>query len=176
MSRGARATAPLGVQGRGDRCRYLGRDARAADHPDRGRRPDRGRARPQARRLAPTTAGRVAAAGHHIRAGATAPAVDPTLPAPLRRALARHGVVVAVLYAPGDEGAVATARAGAASAHAGFATLDVRDEAVARAVALKLTGETDPSVLVVTRPGKIALVLSGYAGADVVAQAAAAAR
>ncbi|HZT91631.1 MAG TPA: hypothetical protein VFA05_06295 [Gaiellaceae bacterium] len=116
------------------------------------------------------------AAGHHIRAGATAPAVDPTLPAPLRRALARHGVVVAVLYAPGDEGAVATARAGAASAHAGFATLDVRDEAVARAVALKLTGETDPSVLVVTRPGKIALVLSGYAGADVVAQAAAAAR
>src|SRR5213080_4928932 len=61
----------------------------------------------------------VAPVVHHVKAGAhkaarrpQAPKVDPTLPAPLRRALARHAVVVAVIYAPtaaGDSDAVKAA-------------------------------------------------------------------
>src|SRR5437773_2264386 len=85
--------------------------------------------------------------------------IDETLPAPLRRALARHGVVVAVLYAdvPGDKDAVQAARNGAHAAHVGFTALNVRNEAVATRVALKLPGSTDPSVVIVRRPGTISL-------------------
>jgi hypothetical protein len=103
------------------------------------------------------------------------PSPASTLPASLRRALASHGVVVAVLYAPGvpgDAGAVAAAREGARDAHVGFTTLNVRDEAVAKAIALKLPGSSDPSVLLVTRPGKIVTLLAGYTDRAVVAQAA----
>ena len=101
--------------------------------------------------------------------------VDPSLPAALRLALRNHGVVIAVLYAPnapGDDAAVQAARKGAKSAHVGFAALNVLDEAVATAVALKLPGSSDPSVAVVRRPGKITLLLNGYVDSDVVAQAA----
>jgi hypothetical protein len=104
-----------------------------------------------------------------------APAIDPTLPAPLRTALARHAVVVAVLYAPGvpgDGAALDAARAGAKGAHAGFAVLNVRNESVAAAMATKLPGSSDPSVLVVRRPGKIALVINGFVDDAVVSQAA----
>jgi hypothetical protein len=101
--------------------------------------------------------------------------IDPTLPSVLRTALARHAVVVAVLYAPGvpgDSDAVDAARAGAEHAHAGFAELNVRDEAVAAALATKLPGSSDPSVLVVRRPGKIALLINGYIDGALVSQAA----
>jgi hypothetical protein len=100
--------------------------------------------------------------------------VDPSLPAALRNALLRHPVVVAVLYAshaPGDEDALKAARAGAHGAHAGFAVLDVSKEKIAQAVALKLPGTADPSVLVVRRPGKITVLLPGYADSDAVAEA-----
>jgi hypothetical protein len=104
-----------------------------------------------------------------------APTPASTLPAPLRHALTSHGVVVAVLYAPGvpgDAAAVEAARQGAQNAHVGFAKLNVRDEAIAKALALKLPGSSDPSVLVVTRPGKIVTLLAGYADRAVVVQAA----
>lgn len=109
------------------------------------------------------------------RHGTRQPRVDPTLPAPLRRALARHGVVVAVLYAPrvtGDSDAVQAARKGAQEAHAGFAVLNVRNEHVATALAQKLPGSSDPSVVIVRRPGTVAVLLTGYADPQVVAQAA----
>jgi hypothetical protein len=104
-----------------------------------------------------------------------APKLDPGLPDPLRRALLHSNVVVAVLYAadaPGDRDALGAARAGARTAHVGFAVLDVRNEAVAEAVATLALGTTDPSVLVFRRPGTIAVKLDGFSEADVVAQAA----
>jgi hypothetical protein len=100
--------------------------------------------------------------------------IDPSLPPALRTALRRHPVVVAVLYAsraPGDGAALKAARAGAHDAHAGFAVLDVSKEKIAQAVALKLPGTADPSVVVVRRPGKITVLLPGYADSDAVAEA-----
>jgi len=100
--------------------------------------------------------------------------IDPSLPAALRTALRSHPVVVAVLYAshaPGDPDALKAARAGAHSAHAGFAVLDVSKEKIAQAIALKLPGTGDPSVLVVRRPGKITVLLPGVVDSDVVAEA-----
>lgn len=100
--------------------------------------------------------------------------IDPSLPAALRTALRQHPVVVAVLYAshaPGDQEALAAAREGAHGAHAGFAVLDVAKESVAQSVALKLPGTADPSVLVVTRPGKITVLVPGYVDSDAVAEA-----
>jgi hypothetical protein len=107
------------------------------------------------------------------------PKIDASLPAPLRRALSRNAVVVAVLYAPrapGDDEAVQAARAGAQKARVGFAALNVHNEAVATAVARKVPGSFDPSVLIVRRPGEVAVRLDGYADPEVVAQAAREAR
>ena len=104
------------------------------------------------------------------------PKVDAGLPAALRQALLAYPTVVAVLFRPGmpgDSDAVAAARQGAGTAHAGFAALDVSNESNARVAALKLTSESDPSVVVVRRPGTVSLVLPGYTDAQVVAQAAA---
>jgi hypothetical protein len=101
--------------------------------------------------------------------------VDPTHPAALRLALQHHVVVVAVLYARharGEDAAVQAARAGARGAHVGFAALDVSNEAVATSIALKLPGSSDPSVVVVKRPGDITLLLNGYVDSEVIAQAA----
>jgi len=115
----------------------------------------------------------------HARPAAPKPHLDPTLPAPLRKALSHSRVVVAVLYAPdapGDDEAVSEARKGARAAHVGFAMLNVRNEAVARAVARQVSGASDPAVLVVRRPGTVALKFDGFVDADVVAQAAANAR
>jgi hypothetical protein len=115
----------------------------------------------------------------HVRPAAPKLNLDPTLPAPLRKALSRSRVVVAVLYAPdvpGDSEAVSEARKGAQAAHVGFTMLNVRNEAIARAVARQVQGVTDPAVLVVRRPGTVALKLDGFVDAAVVAQAAADAR
>ena len=103
------------------------------------------------------------------------PKVDPGLPASLRRALLKHRVVVAVLFAPGvpgDSAAVAAAREGAGSAHVGFASLNVGIESIARVAALKLTSSSEPSVIVIRRPGTVSMVLPGYADSEVVAAAA----
>ena len=103
------------------------------------------------------------------------PRLDANLPAPMRAALERSAVVVAVLDAPGiagDAGAVAEARSGAKAAHVGFAVLNVRDEAVAAALAEQAPNATDPAVLVVRRPGTVAVELDGFADSETVAQAA----
>jgi hypothetical protein len=102
--------------------------------------------------------------------------LDPTLPAPLRKALSHSRIVVAVLYAPdvpGDSDAVSEARKGARAAHVGFTMLNVRNEAVARGVARQVQGASDPAVLVVRRPGTVALKIDGFVDAAAVAQAAA---
>ena len=115
-------------------------------------------------------------AAKHVRPAARKLKLDPTLPAPLRQALAHSRVVVAVLYAPdvpGDSDAVAEARKGAKAAHVGFAVLNVRNETIARAVAVQVQGATDPAVLVVRRPGTVALKIDGFVDAAAVAQAAA---
>jgi hypothetical protein len=121
-----------------------------------------------------------AQAVHHAKKPAVAKLhIDPTLPAPLRQALSHSRVVVAVLYAPnvpGDDEAVSEARKGARAAHVGFTMLNVRNEAIARALASQVDGASDPAVLVVRRPGTVALKLDGFVDADVVAQAAANAR
>jgi hypothetical protein len=112
----------------------------------------------------------------HARPAAPKLNLDPTLPAPLREALSHSRVVVAVLYAPdvpGDSEAVAEARKGAKAAHVGFTVLNVRNEAVARAVARQIQGASDPAVLVVRRPGTVALKIDGFVDAAAVAQAAA---
>jgi hypothetical protein len=115
-------------------------------------------------------------AAHHAKAPVK---IDPSLPAALRTALRSHPIVVAVLYAshaPGDQEALAAAREGARGAHAGFAVLNVANESVAQSVALKLPGTADPSVLVVTRPGKVTVLVPGYVDSDAVAEAVANAR
>ena len=123
----------------------------------------------------------IAAPVHHVAApaktahhGKAVVKIDPSLPAALRSALLRDRVVVAVLYAshaPGDQDALKAARVGAHGAHAGFAVLDVSKEKIAQTVALKLPDTSDPSVLVVRRPGKITVLLPGYIDSDVVAEA-----
>ncbi len=113
---------------------------------------------------------------HHAKPTVPKLHLDPTLPAPLRQALSHSRVVVAVLYAPnapGDAEAVSEARKGAQAAHVGFAMLNVRNEAIARAIAQQVDGASDPAVLVVRRPGTVALKLDGFVDAAVVAQAAA---
>jgi len=113
---------------------------------------------------------------HHAKPLAPNLHLDPALPAPLRRALSHSRVVVAVLYAsdaPGDAEAVSEARKGAHAAHVGFAMLNVRNETIARGIAQQVAGATDPTVLVVRRPGTVALKFDGFVDAAIVAQAAA---
>jgi hypothetical protein len=101
--------------------------------------------------------------------------LDANLPAPLHRALASSLEVVAVITAPGvpgDSDVVDEARAGAAAAHVGFAVLDVTQETVAATLAAWAPNAGDGSVLVVQRPGKVAVELDGYADRLMVAQAA----
>jgi hypothetical protein len=124
-----------------------------------------------------TTTARPAKKAHHkAKRAAQKIQLDPSLPAPLRHALLHSRVVVAVLYAPdapGDADAVSEARKGAHAAKVGFTVLNVRKEKIARAVAQQVDGASDPAVLVVRRPGTVAVKLDGYVDADVVAQAAA---
>lgn len=101
--------------------------------------------------------------------------LDPSLPAPLRRALLHSRQVVAVVYSSaiaGDRAALVEARAGAHAAHAGFAALDVRNESIATSVATWMTFHADPAVLVVRRPGTVVFSVAGLADRETVAQAA----
>ena len=100
----------------------------------------------------------------------------PGLPAPIAHSLHFSKVVVVSLYAKGvtgDQPAVAQARAGAKSAHAGFVAVNVVNEKTARSLGT-FAGTTTalPAVLVVKRPGKIVNEFSGYADSEIVAQAA----
>ncbi len=101
--------------------------------------------------------------------------LDGNLPAPVHQALRSSPEVVAVLTAPGipgDSANVAEARQGAQAAHVGFAVLNVEQETVAATLAAWAPNAADGSVLVVQRPGNIAVELDGYADHLMVAQAA----
>jgi hypothetical protein len=92
------------------------------------------------------------------------------------RALERHPVVVLSLVVPGarvDALAAAEAEAGAKLGGAGYLSLNVLQEGVARALLTKLENVQDPSVLVVKRSGEVASQLNGFVDRETVAQAAA---
>ena len=102
-------------------------------------------------------------------------AIDANLPAPLRHSLRSSREVVAVVISPGvpgDRDAAQQARAGAAAAHVGFTVLDVTRAPVAAALATWAPQAVDATVLIVKRPGNVAVELDGYADQDMVAQAA----
>jgi hypothetical protein len=109
------------------------------------------------------------------------PAVNPVVPpsgfpAVVDRALRRHEVVVLSLVVRGarvDELAAAEAEAGAKLGGAGFLALNVLNEGVARSLLAKLDGVEDPSLLVVTRSGDVAVELTGFVDRETVAQATA---
>ena len=97
------------------------------------------------------------------------------LPTPLVAPLTRSKVVVAVVYAKGDPVAaylLAQARAGARLARAKLVVLNVADDKVASQTATWMNSKVvSPAVLVVKRPGTIAVELDGYADELAVAQA-----
>lgn len=105
------------------------------------------------------------------------PVIPPSgFPAAVDKALRQHEVVVVSLVVPGarvDELAAAEAQAGAKLGGAGYLALNVLNEDVARALLSKLDVIEDPSVLVLKRPGEVALELSGFVDRETVAQAAA---
>jgi hypothetical protein len=105
------------------------------------------------------------------------PVVPPTgFPLAVDKALRQHDVVVVSLIVPGahvDQLAAAEAQAGAKLGGAGFLALNVLNEGVARALLKKLDDGQDPSLLVLKRPGEVALQLAGFVDRETVAQAAA---
>jgi hypothetical protein len=109
-------------------------------------------------------------AAKQLSAGLTA-----GLPLPLARALVASPKVVVAIYnpnAPVDGIAFAEARAGAALAGAGFVGLNVLSEAQIGKLTEQLGLLSDPSVLVFTRPAKLAAKLEGFVDKETVAQAA----
>jgi hypothetical protein len=97
------------------------------------------------------------------------------LPAPLVPALTRSKVVVAVVWMKGDPVAskvLAQARLGAKLAMAKLVVLNVQSDAVAAQTATWMKSDVvEPAVLVVKRPGTIAVELDGYTDQVAVAQA-----
>jgi hypothetical protein len=105
------------------------------------------------------------------------------VPTPLADALKRHTVVVLALVAPNsqvDGLTLAEAKAGAADAHAGFATIHVGNNAQVEALSALLGTSADaqnrlldaPSVLVFQKPHALYVRLNGYVDAETVEQAA----
>jgi hypothetical protein len=113
------------------------------------------------------------AATHH--AAPVAPRFATGLPTALVAPLTRSKVIVAVIYLKGDPVAadlLAQARAGARLARAKLVILNVASDKVASQTASWMSSNVvDPSVLVVKRPGTIAVELDGYADKMAVAQA-----
>jgi hypothetical protein len=117
------------------------------------------------------------------KTAARRPAVIAGVPTPLAEALKRHSVVVLALVAPGSEVdglTLAEAKAGAAAAHAGFATVDVRNNAQVAALSALVSASADaqnrlldaPAVLVFQKPQALYVRLNGYVDANTVEQAA----
>jgi hypothetical protein len=101
------------------------------------------------------------------------------LPVSISRALARHGVVVAVLYDPQsrvDAISLAEAKAGAAMAHVGYVPVNVLNRAEVQAIAEQLGVIHAPTVLIFRRPvpgePPLYVQLGGFADKETVAQAA----
>lgn len=109
------------------------------------------------------------------------PLVNPVVPRTgfppvVDKALRRHKILVVSLVVPGarvDELAAAEAESGAKLGGAGFLALNVLNETVGRALLAKLDGAEEPSVLVLTRSGEVALQLAGFVDRETVAQAVA---
>jgi len=97
------------------------------------------------------------------------------LPTPLVGPLNHSKVVVAVVWAKGDPVAadvLAQAKAGARLARAHLVILNVAGDTVARQTATWMNSNiVEPAVLVVQRPGNIAVELDGYTDKMAVAQA-----
>ncbi|TML44815.1 MAG: hypothetical protein E6G19_07090 [Actinobacteria bacterium] len=133
--------------------------------------------------LAPPKAAMTKAKAGAKKTLARRPAVIAGVPTPLVEALKRHSVVVLALVAPKSEVdslTLAEAKAGAATAHAGFATIDVGNNAQVEALSA-LVGTSadaqnrlldDPAVLVFQKPQALYVRLNGYVDADTVEQAA----
>jgi hypothetical protein len=95
----------------------------------------------------------------------------------LDAALVAHPLVVVSVYALNvatDDQAMEEAKAGAASAGAGFVAFNVYDETIARQLSTLLRGNaaSNPEVLFFKRGRKLAFTLEGFADSQVVAQAA----
>jgi len=126
---------------------------------------------------------RISVARARAKSRARQAAVIAGVPSPLAAALKRHSVVVLALVAPKsavDSLTLAEAKAGAAAAHAGFATIDVANNAQVEALSA-LVGSSadpqnrlldDPAVLIFQRPRALYVRLNGYVDADTVEQAA----
>ena len=110
-------------------------------------------------------------------------AVIAGVPTPLMHALKRHAVVVLALVTPGSEVdnlTLAEAKAGAAAAHAGFAKVNVTNNAQVEALSALIRTNADaqnrlldaPSVLVFQKPQTLFVRLNGYVDEDTVEQAA----
>jgi hypothetical protein len=117
------------------------------------------------------------------KAGVRRPAVIGGVPTPLATALKHHAVVVLALVTPHskvDNLTLAEAKAGAAAAHSGFATVHVTNNAQVEALAALIGTNADaqnrlldaPSVLIFQKPQTLFVRLNGYADAGTVEQAA----
>jgi len=99
----------------------------------------------------------------------------PGLPDKVAARLQHSNVVVVSVYAgtdAGDRSAAAQARRGAKASSAGFTSLNVLDEKIARQVQPFIGTASPPVVLVVKRPGKVVARFNGRVDETVVAQAA----
>jgi hypothetical protein len=111
------------------------------------------------------------------------PDVIDGVPTPLHVQLSRHAVVVLVLAAPQsdvDKLTIAEAKAGAAAAGVGFATINVAQNAQVAALSALVGSSANPqdrlldapAVLVFQRPTTLYVRLNGYSDADTIRQAA----
>src|SRR5262249_37710985 len=110
---------------------------------------------------------------HHVTPPATR--FVSGLPTPLIGPLTHSKVVVAVVWAEGDPVAAAVlaqARAGALLARAKLVVLNVKGDKVATQTATWMNSNiVEPAVLIVERPGTVAVELDGYTDKMAVAQA-----
>lgn len=131
------------------------------------------------------TNAKVALAPPKLAGKATAkrrPTVVGGVPTPLADALKHHSVVVVALVSPGsavDRLTLAEAKAGAAQAHAGFASISVSRNAQVQALSTLVGASADPqnrlldapAVLVFQKPRTLYVRLNGYVDADTIEQA-----
>lgn len=111
------------------------------------------------------------------------PAVVGGVPTPLADAFKHHSVVVVALVSPDsavDRLTLAEAKAGATTAHAGFASISVARNAQVQALSTLVGASVDPqnrlldapAVLVFQNPRTLYVRLNGYVDADTIEQAA----
>jgi hypothetical protein len=109
------------------------------------------------------------------RLGATACAAGSSVDSALERRLAKHRVVVAVLYTPGatlDSLLVREARAGAAEVRAGFVAITPTDSRSAALLAKRYGVRSAPAVLVFVRWRGAVATFTDYVDRETIAQAA----